>query len=339
MRRSTRLGLAAASVLLAVVGAYTAYWFIAANRIEQGLGQWAQSLRSHDLDLSWRAIRVAGFPFAFRLELDDVQLRNHASAVASDVQVPRLNADVSAWNFHTWRLDAPDGLTAASGERDGAKLSARMAKGVIVIAPAGGATLWFGVSEPKAEAGVRLAAQRAFLWLSIPAQPPRSHSERAVGIALDVRSLTLPTVPAPFQNPLDEASFGLTVRGNFPTAPLRDAVAAWRDSGGTLDLDHLALRWGALAITGSGTLSLDAGLQPIGAFSGAIEGYQQLMTALVAAGRIRASNAGLARLALAMISRAGPDGRPQIATSFRIQDGQMYLGSLPIGPAPRIAWQ
>jgi hypothetical protein len=80
-------------------------------------------------------------------------------------------------------------------------------------------------------------------------------------------------------------------------------------------------------------------LQPIGGFSGAIEGYDRVLTALVRAGTLHARDAGLARLALAMLAKIGPDGRPQITTSFTIQNGEMFLGPAKLGRAPRIAWQ
>ena len=78
---------------------------------------------------------------------------------------------------------------------------------------------------------------------------------------------------------------------------------------------------------------------PLGGFSGAIEGYDQILTGLVQSGRIRAADAGLARLALAMLAKAGPDGRPEIKTAFRIQNGQMFLGPAKLGKAPRLAWE
>jgi hypothetical protein len=54
---------------------------------------------------------------------------------------------------------------------------------------------------------------------------------------------------------------------------------------------------------------------------------------------MRATDAGLARLALAMLAKAGPDGKPQIATAFTIQNGQMFLGPAKLGKAPRIVWE
>jgi len=78
---------------------------------------------------------------------------------------------------------------------------------------------------------------------------------------------------------------------------------------------------------------------PMGAFSGAVEGYDELMAALVASGRMRAGDAQLARLALTMLAKAGRNGRPEIATSFTIQNGQMFLGPAKLGPVPRIKWE
>jgi hypothetical protein len=341
MRRPTRLGLVAAILLLALIGVYGAFWFIAAGRIADGIGEAADSLRAQNLDLSWKAIRVGGFPLAFRIELSGARLEDRATTPPVDVRAPLLSGSARPWNFRVWMLAAPDGLSTTAGPADGAvaKLSARAASGSVVVSVEGGATIWLGLSEPVADAGVRLAAREANLWLDLPSHPPQSHTERALGIALAVRDLTLPDVPAPFRNPLDEIALGATVMGAIPAGKPREAAAAWRDAGGTLELDHFAARWGTLAVSGGGTLALDPDLQPIGGFSGAIEGYEELMAALVAAGRMRAGDARLARLALTMLAKAGPNGRPAISTSFTIQNGEMYLGPAKLGKAPRIAWE
>jgi hypothetical protein len=261
--------------------------------------------------------------------------------------VPLLSGSARPWNLFVWRLAAPDGLSATAGpaDRPVARLGARAAGGSVAVSGDGGATLWLGLSEPSADMQVHLAAREAGLWLIVPSYQPQTHTERGIAVALDIRGLILPVVPAPLRNPVDEIALGATVMGAIPAGPprqtvtIRSAAAAWRDDGGTLELDHFALRWGTLAVSGSGTLALDPDLQPIGAISGAIEGYEELMTALVASGQLRAGDARLARLALGMLARRGPDGRPAIATSFTIQNGEMYLGPAKLGKAPRIAWE
>jgi Uncharacterized protein conserved in bacteria (DUF2125) len=54
---------------------------------------------------------------------------------------------------------------------------------------------------------------------------------------------------------------------------------------------------------------------------------------------MRASDAGLARIALTMLAKAAPDGKPEIRTAFTIQNGQMLLGPAKLGRLPRITWE
>jgi hypothetical protein len=342
MRRPMRLGLAIAILLIAIFAAYSAVWFVIAGRLEDGVVQWAGSLRAQNLDLSWRTIRVGGFPLALSVTLSGARLRNLATTAPNgEVQAPLLSGTARLWNLRVWQLTASDGLsgTAHLAGDAVATLSARAASVSVAVPDDGGATLWLGLTEPAADAGVHLAAREADLWLVLPSHMPQTHTEPAMGLAADVRGLSLPAAPAPFGATVDEIALGITVMGAIPAAPPRRAADVWRDSGGTLELDHLALRWGSVRVTGSGTLALDPDLQPIGGFSGTIGGYDELLKGLVAAGRLRPGDARLAGFALAMLAKTGPDGRKEIATSFTIQNGEMYLGPAKLGKAPRITWE
>ena len=107
MRRRTRLGLVIAVLLLLVgCGAYTAFWFVVAGKLEEGLTEWAQSARAQKLDLSWRALRVGGFPLAFHIELSDAALRDDAITPPAELHAPLLSGSTRPWNFRAWRLTA-----------------------------------------------------------------------------------------------------------------------------------------------------------------------------------------------------------------------------------------
>ena len=127
--RATRLGLVVALLLIVSAGAYSAFWFIVAGRLEAGLGEWAGSLRAHNLDLSWRAMRVGGFPLEFRVALSDARLRDTTASPNGELLVPQLSASALPWNFLLWHLLAPDGLSGTASLADGtaARLSARAA--------------------------------------------------------------------------------------------------------------------------------------------------------------------------------------------------------------------
>ena len=338
MRRATILALA--GILVVAFGAYSAYWWVAAGKIKLAAGDWARAAQQKQLDVSWQDIRVAGYPFTFRLDLSDVAASDKASNPPVELRAPQISASIWPWDFHDFWLDAPGKISALVGADNAplAKLDADAAEGAVSIAGDGRITIWLTLIEPKVDATAAVSARIVSAWLILPAHAPANHTDPGIAIAALLHDVALPAVPPGFGKTIDELGFGVTMMGTMPVGKLKDAVAAWRDSGGTLELDHLDLRWGAVGLTESGTLALDADLQPEGSLSGAVSGYEQLLNALVAAGRVKASDARIARLGLSFLGQPGADGRPQISTSFAIQNGQMQLGPVKLGKAPHIDW-
>lgn len=341
MRRSTRFGFAAAGLLLVLFGAYAAYWRVVAGQIGDGVVAWQQSMRARKIGASWQKLRVAGFPFHFRVEIEDAALRDGALSPAPVLHLPMLTGSARPWDFADWRLAAPAGLgadLAAVGHRPPLKLAARTAAGTVLLGPAGGRSMWLNFQDVDAEAGGRVPIKTVEAWVTLPATPSKTHAEPSLGLALDLRQVRLPAAPATLSATIDDLAFGATLKGAVPDGPLPQAIAAWRDAGGTIELDNLRLEWGGLGAVATGTLALDRNLQPIGAFSGGIEGFGTISAALVETGRLDGEQALLAQIALSALAKPGPDGKPQIMTSFSIEDGKMYLGPAKLGPAPRIVW-
>ena len=342
MRRSTRLGLVTALLLLVLFGAYAAYWWIVAGRIEDGVVAWQQSIQARKIDASWRRLQVGGFPFRFRVELRDALLRDRALTPAPELRLTALAGSARPWNFGVWRLDAPEGLAAdlpATGGRPQLKLAAQAGDGTVAPGPDGTTLLWLNLRDIRAEAGGSVPIQSAKAWVTLPPNPPQTHVEPSLGLAFDLRKVHLPASPAGFRNTIDAAAFGITVKGAVPDGPLVQAIAAWRDAGGTVELDNLRLDWGGVGVNANGTVALDQDLQPIGAFSGGIEGFAVILGALVEASRLDTEQAALAQIALNAFAKPGLDGKPQIKTSFTMQNGEMFLGPVKLGAAPRIVWK
>jgi hypothetical protein len=342
MRRSTRFGLVILTALLVVGGGYTAFWFLVARRIEAGVVDWALSQRADKIDLSWQKMRVSGYPAAFRVDLGSAALRDGAITPSPELHIPVLSGTARPWDFADWRLAAPDGFTAdfaAAGRGAPAKLIAQTAEGVVSIEPKGGWTLWLTLGGTTVEAAAPVLVGSAHATLTVPPRPSRGHADPVMALAVEASQIKLPLGVGPLGDLIDELDFGATVKGAMPSGKLADAVAVWRDAGGTIELDNLHLKWGALNATATGTIALDQELQPTGGFSGAFQGYDQILTALVQNGQMRASDAGLARIALTFLAKAGPEGKPEIRTAFKIQNGQMFLGPAKLGRVPRITWE
>jgi Uncharacterized protein conserved in bacteria (DUF2125) len=225
------------------------------------------------------------------------------------------------------------------GERPPLQLAAHTAIGTLAVDPQTGANLWLNLQDVIAEASAKVPISSADAWVILPPRPPRSHTEPTLGMALDLRQVQLPAMTSVLNDTIEELAFGITVKGAVPNGKLTQALAEWRDAGGTVELDNLHLDWGGVGANASGTIALDRELQPVGGFSGAIAGYDKILIGFVQSGRMRAADAGLARLALAMLAKAGPDGRPEIKTAFTIQNGEMFLGPAKLGKAPRITWE
>ena len=337
MRRTTIFALA--GILVVVFAAYTAFWWIAAGKIKLAAGDWAQAAHAKQIDLSWQGIRVTGFPFAFRLELTDAVATDKAANPPVELRAPQISASVRPWNFHVFWLDAPGKISVLAGADTAplAKLDASAAEAAVAII-ADKATIWFSLYQPKLDAAVAASARVISAWVIVPTHQPADHTDPGIAIAAITHDLALPAAPPGFGKTVDELGFGMTMMGALPSGPPREAATAWHDSGGTLELDHFDLRWGAIGATASGTLALDGDLQPVASLSGAISGYDQLLNALVADGKIKASDARVAKLALSMLGHPGTDGRPQISTSFTIENGEMRLGPAKLGKAPHIDW-
>src|SRR4051812_41886554 len=122
-------------LLLVLVGAYTALWFFIAHRMIDEIAQWAVREREHKLDVSWKTLGVGGYPLAFRITANGLQLRDLMPGRPTSLQVPLIQASASPWNFQSWAIDAPSGLTALIGPADSprAKLTAITAAGDVVL--------------------------------------------------------------------------------------------------------------------------------------------------------------------------------------------------------------
>tara|TARA_R110002110_G_scaffold85816_4_gene223878 strand:+ start:220953 stop:222020 length:1068 start_codon:yes stop_codon:yes gene_type:complete len=139
---------------------------------------------------------------------------------------------------------------------------------------------------------------------------------------------------------LDQLAGQLSVRGVLdPTDLSPVGLTQWRDGGGTLELADFTLVWGPLRIAGDGTLAVDNALQPVGAFTAQIAGLDRLIDLLEKSGQMRPQQAAIARIALAVLTRAPANGGPpQARVPVSIQNRQLSIGPIPLLRLPVITW-
>jgi hypothetical protein len=333
--------------LALAAGLYTAYWFYVAGAVRQGIGDWIEARRQEGYSVGTDRIAVSGFPFAIRARLDGAVLAQDRAQPGYEVRLPVLVGEAAPWSPRRWVLAADRGARLhldPGPARPSASITVAKLRGLVEptratdIAP-GGTTVELSGDDVLVQADQRLRIARASLVAALPAKARVPHQEVWSRASFRFEQATLPAPAGPLGATIDELTLTAAVKGAVPPGALREALARWRDDGGTLEVERFRLAWGRLLATATGTLALDPALQPVGSFTATVEGHNEILDALVAEGTMRSGDAALGKVALGLLAKAGPNGQPQIQTTVRIQNSEVYLGPARIARLPHFTWE
>jgi hypothetical protein len=336
--RMRRLVLPLFLLLLLAGGGYTAYWFVLAHRIEAGLGPWAEAQRAHGTNLAWQSVAMEGFPTAFRLRFTAASAAG-AKPVHLAATAPLLLAQAQVWDLKHWQLSAPQGANLSLPDELVGFASAS-ASGRMSLGKAAGTSLELSAHDVGGNGlaeGLRITG--ADVALDLPDHAPSNHTEPSLAASIQLSQLTLPAAVSPFGKEIETLNLAATLKGAVPPGKLRDALAAWRQDGGTIELTDGTLHWGALEASANGTLALDDKLQPIGALTATVVNHDAIVDAAVASGNLRARDAGLLKIVLGLMAKPGTDGRKQLTLPVSLQNDHVYLGPAQIAVLPRFSWE
>jgi hypothetical protein len=332
LSRTLSVILAALVVLLLLcIAGYTAYWFVTADRLRAGLEKWAADHRAQGYDIKWAKTSLGGFPLRFRVGLADASLaRGNSYRVAT----PEVFGVAAPWDLTRWRIAAPRG---ASGNAQGiaATITAQSLSGHVVL---GAEDNRFDLAAVNL-AGAGAAAGTVAAQMVLPRRAPQSHRDLGLAATVQVYHLVLPRAVTALGNTVEDFTLQFRIMGGLPPGDWRQALAAWRDEGGTVEVTRAALQWGALALETNGTLALDRDMQPTAAMTASIVDQDALIDAAVAAGVLPKQNTTLVKLVLDLIARRGADGRMRLTAPVTVEDGKLSIGDAAFGRVPRIEWK
>jgi hypothetical protein len=338
----SRSKLAAGVALIAVlVALYAAEWLFLAHRAEHAIDAYIARQHEQGVNLSVATRAVVGFPTRIEVRLTGIVADGLPHVPNSHLTVPTATAWSRPWHLDAWRFALLGGATL-DGPQGHIGFDLLGGHASAVLGPGGtpgGDLADLHIDNIVIASGDRLLkAARAGLTVHLPPTAPRAHEEPLFSATLQARMVTLPSAVAPLGQQIDHLMLDGTWRGPLPPGKLADALAAWRDDGGTIELQSIDLGWGPLALTADGTLALDKDLQPLGAFSARIMGYDAILDALIASGGIKPNDASLARMGLSMMTQRGVDGTPQLKTPVTFQDNSVFLGPARLMKLTKIAW-
>ncbi len=346
-------------LVMLLVTVWTLGWFWLARTIETGMADYAARQTSDPVAVSWDGIDIRGYPT--RLFTHITNPRGTWTGSEGDIawSGPATRLKFFTDFGRTVSFQSPGRHTfVASGAlaRDTAQTLAATNKTLIgrmdfdgnarMVGVRGEAT---GLTLVLDEQPVTTLDTAAFDWSMTngAANPDAIHpagTRQVLKFSLAGVSLTDarldPDLVETIGRKLDRLAGEVALRGPLVAGQNGpEELARWRDAGGTVELSEFSLVWGPLRLAGAGTIALDNALQPVGAISARISGLDRLLDLLDRAGQVRPQQAAIARIALAVLTRAPADGGPPEAqVPITIQDRQVSIGPVRLLRLPPITW-
>ncbi len=331
-------------VLLVVLGGgYYAYWRIVAQQLEAGVEAWAEQQRALGNEVTFEWDGIGGFPFRFAATFRQPALRWHWPRGDGAWKGANLDASMAPWNLR--RIDVKSG-----GQHDAAlhladdaadwRIASTALAGTITLHGSGalrGFTLALQQPDLTRPDGVVLSSAAATIMLDQPETPPTDYRMPLGRVTLDARGIALPPGTRLLtQDAIETLSLDATVKGPMPLAPLKEALAAWRDAGGVMELSSFAFEQGPLGLSGNATLALDQDLQPQGAGTVTTTGLSEAVEILIRDGIIPADRALVARTTVKALEKPGQDGKLHATIGLSLQNRVISFGPVPLFALERI---
>jgi hypothetical protein len=321
-------------------------WFSLASNMRSETLAWVEARRAEGFTVAYTKFELGGFPFMLLATIEEPGLGRPDIRAPWVWQGERLTMRARPWT--PWRLRLA--LAGAQTVRltDGGQ--PRTFKGdadelaLDLVLGGGGAESGrltvAGLAFSSAEGTPAVAVERAELAARRRFPGPEDHRASTLDVDLTALGLGLPAgLDLPLGRTVGALSLEASLRGTVPAAPWPAALAKWRDDGGTVEVARLTLTYGPLDALANGTLALDGGMQPIGAFTAKVQGFFPLVDALKEKGLVRGRDAVTAKVVLGVLAKKPADGGPPtLNLPLTVQGRKVYAGPLALAEVPAIPW-
>ncbi len=327
-------------VLLVVASSsLSGLWYWGTGIMLSRMNEWAEARRAEGIAVSWQKAERDGFPLSIAGRITAPAV-DHPLGWRWSGAVLRLETTLARLDRYALQALGEQTLSwpGLTENQTPASLVAAEARGEASFDFDGQAE-WLEVTLKDWKArgpfkGEEISGDGGDIRLE-RAKSDLGYPEGALGrTEVRVRRLVLPPeFEAPLGNEvalLDLQAVLTGSAGDLNATP-REILAEWRDTGGTLDVMHLALDWGPLSVKGDGRVTLDDAFRPLGAFSLKVKGLGKTLDLLARKGLIEGSAAFALQAGSLALGKVDPeDGRAEIQLPLTLQDGWLSLGPLPI---------
>ncbi len=342
------------AVVALLCGAYSAYWFILADRVERSVAAWTAAQNAQGRQIAYTGLQITGFPGPVRVRFVEPRAADPSNLVTVN------HLQIGAWSWASTWVDA-EVLPWAPGELrlwlDGEHLIAALVNGevrsvraqadatdvTILVDEAGNLRELVAVIERGtvrvAETKERLRFNR-FKVRQTLYPPALAKAAPSFDFNLSMEDAELPAMLwGPLGTTIQGLAFRSTLIGRVPPILSQQALGDWRDENGQLKIERLDVAWGPVDLRAQGRLNLDGGLQPQAQFNGELRGWDGIIDSLRAGGRMSQREAAFARTALRALAKPGEGGMPpSLNLPIYVRDRSLFIGPVKMTEFPPIVW-
>lgn len=311
--------------------AYSGYWVVGSRAARSGAEAALVELRGAGR-ADFASVTIAGFPSRFDLTISEPRLTDRASGLAWSA--PFLQVLALSYRPNQMIVVWPDDQTLTVGSATVGltteDLRASVTVGASTALPLDRLTL-VGQAPRAAWAGGSVAADELrFATARVPAAPGAPANAHRLGLA--VTGLRLPGDRLPAALQAVPAAIGLDAVAAF-AAPVDRTALDGLPPLTRLSLAAATIAWGAVTGRATGEVSVTPAGRPEGRIDVTIAGWRTALEAAEAFRLIRPEIAPTVGNVLETLSRGTPNpDEIRIPVDFR--SGLVFLGPLPLGPAP-----
>lgn len=317
-------------IVLAAAAVWTGYWWVGSSQIESGVKAWIAAQPPGVVSAS--GVEVHGIPNRFDLTVSDLVLADPAQGI----QVSSPFVQVYAMTWKPWHVIAalPSGQVITLPDQK-VTLASDSLRASLQLHPSTDLALNELVGEVhgvtlRSDAGWQIGLPAAVI--SAAEDVTRANSYRLgakiSGLVPDaglMQALAATDLPAAVDEIYLDADAVLT-------APLDRHAAEARVEMQALEIADMRVNWGALKFSAKGALTAGPDGLAEGEIALRVEGWKRLPPILVALGLVQPDVAPTVERALGIFAQGGD----VLQIKLMCRDGQMLLGPLPLGPAPRL---
>ena len=335
-------------IVMALGVIYGVLWALLATGLRDVTLNWLERQQRQGWAIAHAPVQLGGFPSWPELSLNAVSVTAPAEEGGWTWQTDGITLVATIYNLSRLTIHAPNDHTfhwPTSSQDPWTITSEQMILGVAL----GRRGRWRGAQLTMGEAELSDPLGRPLtgvdhLDLAFGLVPQATASDdrlrgnvfaKLTGSANELRvGLNL----GPFDRTLRAFRLDADLVGPIQPGRLSEALEAWRNGGGTLEVRRLLLDWPPLTIDADGTLALDDRLQPIGAFSTRITGFNETIETMESRGVIPRAQATSAQVILGLMAKTPPGGEPELSVPMSLQDQRLSVGPVNLMDLPEVRW-